>query len=148
MHQPGTRSYHQPSLGGRRRQSPALEPDGPELPQSLSADTAGEATADGGEIEAGDDADDITETDASQSLSAEPDSITNSDQNAPETQAERLRVLKDTLDEATKNTEWTTADDLEAELGWDRSIIDGYLEKLRRESALTGDENVGWKYYE
>jgi hypothetical protein len=110
----------------------------------------GEATADGGEIEAGDDdADgdsDTTETDASQSLSAEPDSITNSDQNAPETQAERLRVFKDTLDKSTKNGEFVTADELEAELEWDRSIIDGYLEKLQRESTLMRT-NKGCKYW-
>jgi hypothetical protein len=122
---------------------------------SSSEDTAtGEATADGGKIEAGDDASDgdsdsdTTETDASPSLSTEPDSIRNPDENAPETQAERLRVFKDTLDESTKNGEFVTADELEADLGWDRSLIDGYLAKLRRESALIGEENMGWKYYE
>jgi hypothetical protein len=74
-------------------------PDSPETPHphphSSSEDTAtGEATADGGKIEAGDDADDTTETDASPSLSAEPDSIRNPNENAPETQADRLRVFQ------------------------------------------------------
>jgi hypothetical protein len=127
-------------------------PDSPETPQSSSDDTdTGEATADGGEIKADDDADDgdsdTTETDASLSLSPEPDSIRNPDENAPESQDERLRVFKDTLDEFTKNGEFVTADELETELGWDRSIIDGYLEKLQRESTLMGDDDLGWKYY-
>jgi hypothetical protein len=56
--------------------------------------------------------------------------------------------FKDTLDESTKNGEFVTADELEADLGWDRSLIDGYLAKLRRESTLIGEENMGWKYYE
>jgi hypothetical protein len=120
-------------------------PDSPELPQSSSEDTAtGEATADGGEIEADDDADadDITETDASL-LSSQPDSIKDEDES---TQAERLQTLKDMLDESTKNRRWTTADELEADLGWDRSIIDGYLEKLQRESTLMRTDK-GCKYW-
>jgi hypothetical protein len=52
-------------------------------------------------------------------------------------------VFKDTLDESAKNGEFVTADELEADLGWDRSLIDGYLEKLRRESTLIGEENWG-----
>jgi len=118
-------------------------PVSPETPQSSSEDTAtGEATADGG-IEAGDDADDITETDASQSLSPEPDSIKDEKES---TQAERLQTLKDVLDESTKNREWTTADELEAELGWNRSKIEGYLEKLQRESTLMRTDE-GCKYW-
>jgi hypothetical protein len=118
-------------------------PDGPESPQSSSDDTdTGEATADGG-IEAGDDADDITETDASQSLSAEPDSIKDENES---TQAERLQTLKDVLDESTKNGEFVTADELEADLGWDRSKIEGYLEKLQRESTLMRTDE-GCKYW-
>ncbi len=60
-------------------------------------------------------------------LSPEADSISKADESAPDTQAERIQVFKDTLDESTKNTEWLTADDLENRLGWDRSIIDGFL---------------------
>jgi len=133
----------------QRRQKPLSHRTERHHRQSSGEDTAtGEATADGGEIEPGNDAADTTETDTSSPLSAEPDSIRNSDKDAPETQADRLRVFKDTLDESAKNGEFVTADELEADLGWDRSLIDGYLEKLRRESTLIGEENMGWKYYE
>ena len=109
----------------------------------MSDDTTGKATADGGEIEAGDDDANTTDTDASPSLSTEPDSIKHEDES---TQAERLQTLKDMLDESMKNREWTTAGELEVALGWNRSKIEGYLEKLQRESALMRTDE-GCKYW-
>jgi hypothetical protein len=50
------------------------------------------------------------------------------------------------LDESTKNRRWTTADELEADLGWNRGKIEGYLEKLQRESTLMRTDE-GCKYW-
>jgi len=121
-----------------------------ETPDGPSDETQDTAAADGGRTPTEDDADETDETDETDDETAEmltPDALDKSDPNAPESQDERLRVFKDTLDEFTKNGEFVTADELETELGWDRSIIDGYLEKLQRESTLMGDDDLGWKYY-
>jgi hypothetical protein len=108
---------------------------------SPSSDTENtETAADGGEVT----------TESTESPPLEADSITQEDENTPDTpdtQDERLRQFKDTLDESTKKTEWLTADDLEDKLGWDRSIIDGILEKLQREGTVQGNDDIGWKYY-
>jgi hypothetical protein len=131
---------------------PADSPATPETTHTPSSNT--ETAADGGETSTADTGtaeDENTSTvnrdghDDSPTL--EPDSIRAPDENAPDTQAERLQMFKDTLNASTKNNEWLTGDDLEDRLGWNRSTIDGFLEKLQRESTLMGDENIGWKYY-
>jgi hypothetical protein len=130
-------------------------PDGPETPQSSSADTAtGEATADGGEIEAGDDAadgdgdSDTTETDAETTEMVTPDGLDKPDPNAPDSQKRRIFKIKSKLRAAATGdrNDFLTAEDLEGDLGWDRDIIDATIERLRRESnAMFGTPDEGWQ---
>jgi biotin operon repressor len=123
-------------------------PDGSEIPQqqpqSSSDDTdTGEATADGGEIEAeaGDDADETDEM-------MTPDGLDKPDPNAPESQKRRIIKIKAKLRAAGTGdrNDFLTAEDLADELGWDRDIIDATIERLRRESnAMFGTPDEGWQ---